>query len=291
VPDHRELQRAINESIAPWIPSQAWQSTVAVVVADPPKVHQLGSGTLFQIADAHFVVTAAHVVQGASDAGKTIGISGGPDHHFVSLAGKWWRSSQTDGDAPDRYDLAVYRLPDDAASKFSGKRFLRLSDATYDPPGPRAVFTLFGFPGIWTESITAEAERLSVRPLEFTTYAYDGSLGGIQHYEPRLHILLSAGSEDLSDSEGSPQEFRDRLGQSMRLPIGLKGISGCGVWHIGDLDTPIERWAKRDARLAGVACAVYQAHGAVKVTRWIAVTTLINAAFPDLRSVLKLRLR
>ena len=73
--------------------------------------------------------------------------------------------------------------------------------------------------------------------------------------------------------------------------MGLKGISGCGVWHIGDLDVPLDRWVDREAKLAGVACAVYQAHGAIKVTRWIAVTTLINAAFPDLQPVLKLHLR
>jgi hypothetical protein len=33
---------------------------------------------------------------------------------------------------------------------------------------------------------------------------------------------------------------------------------------------------------------VYRAHGVVKVTRWVAVTTLINAAFADLQPVLRL---
>jgi len=43
-------------------------------------------------------------------------------------------------------------------------------------------------------------------------------------------------------------------------------------------------------RLAGVVCAVYQAHGAIKVTRWIAVTTLIYSAFPELQQVLNVYL-
>jgi hypothetical protein len=288
--DRQELQRAVNARIAPSIPGRAWDSTVTVVVADRPRVHQLGTATLFQVADVHFVVTAAHVPQGAHDAGKTVGISGGRDEHFVALAGNWVRSAVPPDGVPDPYDIAVYRLPEDIAAKLSTNRYLRLSDVEFADPGARAVYTLFGFPGVWTSPISSEAERLSVKPLEFTTYAYDGSIGGIDHYEPRLHILLSATADELTTPDGAQLEFRDRFRQIVRLPVGLKGISGCGVWHIGDLDTPIERWAESDAKVAGVACAVYQAHGAIKVTRWIAVTTLIHSAFPDLQPVLKLHL-
>ncbi|MGH2436912.1 MAG: hypothetical protein ACRDFA_07960 [bacterium] len=235
-------------------------------------------------------MTAAHVVQGASDAGKAVGISGGADGHFVAVAGNWVRSAPRGSGGSDRYDLAVYRLPTEAVEKLSTARFLRLSDATFDDTGARAVYTLFGFPGVWSEPITEDIERLSVKPLEFTTYAYDGSVGAMNDCEAHLHLLLSGSSEDVTAPDGSPLEFRDRLGQLARLPVGLKGVSGCGVWHIGDLDVPIDRWGERDARVAGVLTGVYQAHGAIKATRWIAVTTLINQAFPELRPVLKLQL-
>jgi hypothetical protein len=79
-------------------------------------------------------------------------------------------------------------------------------------------------------------------------------------------------------------------GRIGRFRRGLKGISGCSVWRVGDLDIPIDRWAESSAKLTGVVCAVYQAHGAIKVTRWIAVTTLIHSAFPDLQPVLNLHL-
>jgi hypothetical protein len=99
-----------------------------------------------------------------------------------------------------------------------------------------------------------------------------------------------ATAEELTSPDGSALQFQDRIGQSARLPIGLKGISGCSVWHIGNLDVPIEQWAESDATLVGIVSGVYQAHGAVKVTRWVAVTTLINTAFPDLQPVLRLHL-
>ena len=288
--DRQDLQRSINTRIAPVIPGRAWDSTVAVVVADRPHVRQIGTAVLFQIADVFFVVTAAHVVQRVCDADKTIAISGGVDDHFVALAGQWIRSTGSAGHPTDVYDVAVHRLSEDAVRRLSNARFLRLSKVEFGDQGPRAVYTLFGFPGVWSVPSAADTEPVSAKPLEFTTYAYDGGLGGMQQYEARLHILLSATAEELTSPDGAPLQFQDRIGQSVRLPIGLKGISGCSVWHIGHLDVPIEQWAERDATLVGMVSGVYQAHGAVKVTRWVAVTTLINAAFPDLQPVLKLDL-
>ena len=286
-------QRRINKRIAPHIPGIAWKSTVAVVVADRPNVLQIGSATIFQIADMHFVVTAAHVVRRAGEAGKTIGISGGKDEHFVALAGNWILSSPDgeEGSKVDRFDLAVHLLSEDAVERLSEMRFLRLSDATFGDPGPRAVFTLFGYPGLWANPSRNDTERVSVKPLEYTTYAYDGSLAGIQDYHLRTQLLLSAGAEDLSAPTGEPLEFRDRFGQLARLPVGLKGVSGCSVWHIGDLDVPIEKWGARGPSLAGVVTGVYQGHGAIRATRWIGVTTLINEAFPAVRPVLQLQWR
>jgi len=35
--------------------------------------------------------------------------------------------------------------------------------------------------------------------------------------------------------------------------------------------------------LAGIVTGVYQANGAIRATRWTAVTTLVSEAFPELR--------
>src|SRR6266404_691507 len=73
-PDANSLQARVNKRISDFIPRDAWQSTVAIVVAKRPAVHLLGTGSLFQIADRHFVVTAAHVIRLAHEYDRTIGI-------------------------------------------------------------------------------------------------------------------------------------------------------------------------------------------------------------------------
>jgi hypothetical protein len=78
--------------------------------------------------------------------------------------------------------------------------------------------------------VVANTALVPPKPLEFTTYAYDGEIGGMQEYEARLHILLSSTAEELTSPDGALLEFQDRIGQSVRLPIGLKasvdGASG-----------------------------------------------------------------
>lgn len=66
------------------IPARAWKSTVVIVRAQKPDVIQLGTGTLFRIADKSFVVTAAHVIRAASDLNQTVGI-GGAGNNFVAV--------------------------------------------------------------------------------------------------------------------------------------------------------------------------------------------------------------
>jgi hypothetical protein len=286
--DRHELRRSINSRIAPSIPSRAWSSTVALVVAHPPAVHLLATATLFQLADVRFVVTAAHAVRQASKAGKTVGVSGGVDGHFVSLPGQWMCSG--DGSDSDLHDVAIFRMSDDIAGRFSDVSCLRLSDVTLDEPDPRGVYSLFGYPGVWASPSAADDVPLTVKPLEVTTYAYDGERRTVPAYDPRLHILLSLGQEDLTSPDGTALIFADRMNQPVNLPLGIKGVSGCSVWHIGNLDTPIETWTTRPARLAGVQTTAYRFHQVIRVTRWISVTTLIDEAFPDLRPVLRLSL-
>jgi len=72
------------------------------------------------------------------------------------------------------------------------------------------------------------------------------------------------------------------------MPRDLKGISGCAVWTIGDLEVPLDEWHKRRPKVAGVETGIYQSSEVVRTTKWVAVTTLIIEAFPELRPALRL---
>ena len=75
----------------------------------------------------------------------------------------------------------------------------------------------------------------------------------------------------------------------MQFPKHLGGISGCGVWRIGDLTIDISDWRIEGfARLVAVQTGFYHSAHVIKATRWIAVSTLIHDAYPDLRPAMHL---
>lgn len=277
-------QARVNSQIAAHIPHGAWESTVVIVIANPPRLHLLGTGTLFQIADSCFVVTAAHVLADAHLAGKTIGISTGSG--FVATGGDWIVS--TSGDFQDeQFDIAVFRLPESSIARLRGKRFLRLSDVSFQIP-ERAVFTLFGFPGMWSLPILGESDKLIFKPLEFTATTFDDKGKNLRGYNPRYHLLMDAPSDYLTLEDGTPTRLMDRAGEDVSsIAQALGGISGCGVWMIGDLGKPISQWGNSKPIVA-VETSMYSDSLAIRATKWCAVTTLIYEAFPDLRPAINL---
>jgi len=284
-PNANSLQRSVNERISNFVPRHAWRSTVAIVVAKRPAVHLLGTGSLFQIADRRFVVTAAHVVRLAHEYDRTIGISG-DSNSLISVHGDWISSASSSGEDP--FDVAVYSLPGAAVQQLSQFRFLRMTDASFGEQPKTAVFTLFGHPGIWASPSRDDGEKVQLKGLEYTAYAYERSVDNLLGYNPKYHLLLDAEAEQVTWTDGSRAEFTHRNGTVVIFPRDLKGISGGPVRRTADLNLPIERWHPLSPSLAGVQTGVYQPSQVIRVTRWAAVTTLIHAAFPELRPAIDL---
>ena len=125
-----------------------------------PAIHLLGTGVLFQIADCPFVVTAGHVFRTASKYEKTVGLGDtGHETLIPFVTGTFMTSVPPDGSQSDPHDVAVYPIPPEMAEKLCAKRFLRISDVSFDDPGPNAVFSLFGysFSEPWTEYVCGTA--------------------------------------------------------------------------------------------------------------------------------------
>jgi hypothetical protein len=281
--DSRRLQGEVNRRVSEHVPPHGWSATVAIVIANRPAVYLLGTGSLFEIGGCHFVVTAAHVVSAAHICDRTIAVSDGADS-FLSVHGSWIVSAPVQSRGlEDPFDVAVYRLPADAMLRLEGKRFLRPEDIDFNEQSKTAVFTLFGFPGMWAMPSHRADEAVSLKPLEFTTYAYEGGAKPLSGYDPRYHLLLDSTDKDMTELDGSQAVVVRRDGRTAELPIDLKGISGCAVWVVGDLDVPLERWCERAPKVVAVETSVVQKRQVVQATRWIAVTTLISEAFPEVR--------
>lgn len=131
-------------------------------------------------------------------------------------------------------------------------------------------------------------ESVSVKALEFTTYAYAGSTESMLGYDAKYHLLIDSTPRDMTESDGSPAVVVRRDGQLATMPRDLKGISGCAVWAVGDLRVPVERWDEKHPKVVAVETGIYQESHVIRTTRWVAVTTLIHEAFPPLRPALEL---
>jgi hypothetical protein len=283
-PDTRSLQASANASIRAHIPKYVWDGTVAIVVARRPAIYLLGTGSLFQIADRFFVVTAAHVIKEAHLYDRTIGISG--DSSFISVSGDWICSVSNSED--DVFDIAVCSLPPDAVQRLSHFRFFRIDDVSFDEYSKTRVFTLFGHPSIWSTPSKKEGDLLQLKRFEYTAIAYQGSVKDLTNYDPRYHLLLDANSEEITWDDGTKAEFTDREGKNRTFPRELQGISGCPVWRTVDLGEARENGSMLVPKLVGVETGIYQPSQVIRVTRWAAVMTLINAAFPELRPAINL---
>lgn len=277
------MQAQVNRHITSRMPKQAWDGTVAVVVSNRPEIHQIGTGILFQIADSCFVVTAAHVLTEPLLYDKTIGITGG-DGCLISTHGDWIASTPKQTDSTDPFDIAVFRLPDTAIPRLSGKRFLRASDIDFsEQQSKSAVFAVFGFPGLWSLPIRGPEEDLELKGLEYIACASNRP-PDLNGYDPRYHFLIDAQSSSLTDQNGYETAFTDRAGDEVSITKSLGGISGSSVWLVGDLGIPENHWDRIVPKVVAVETGVYKEAGVIRATRWAAVTTLIHDAFPDLRS-------
>jgi hypothetical protein len=287
--DQVQLQRKVNETATAQIPSCAWDCTVPIVIFHEGAVRHFGTGTLFRVADHFFLVTAGHVIKQACEHNKSLGIGGSDDGHFIALSGETLVSSEGQyGTSADPLDIALHRLSPATVARLVKKRFLLFDDIEFEPQSATAVYTIFGFPAVWSSPSKTVDEKVTYKALQYTTYRYDRDASALEEYQDRLHLLLDGQLDQATNEDATPVEFHDRDGRPIAFPRGLGGVSGCSVWRIGDLTTPLENWTTEKSRLVAVQTGVYHAKRAIKATRWIAVSTLIHDAFPDLRPAMGL---
>jgi len=124
-------------------------------------------------------------------------------------------------------------------------------------------------------------------PFQYMTYLYDKDTKGLENYKEKYHLLFDADSIGFNE-KGKSGSFRNRDGTILQFPKELGGISGGSVWKIGNMDNPISEWKTSQVKLVAVQTSVYSESRIIKATRWIAVSTLIHEACPDLRSVMNI---
>lgn len=287
MPKEPPTQAELNQLIARRLPGLAWESTVAVVVSNKPAIHLIGTGTLFQVADARFVLTAAHVLAEPHTCNRTIGVTSSDDS-FIALGGTWIGSAGTRDSVTDPFDIAVFRLPDSALARLAGKRFVRGSDISFLDQPPSTVFAVLGFPGPWSLPIQGRDDALVLKPLEFFAVPPVNPPTDLAGFNPRYHLLVDASPTYLSDELGYATGFTDRAENDLPPSTALKGISGANIWAVADLTVPRDTWHRTTAKVVAVQTRIYPKSNLLRATRWTAVATLLHEAFPKLRPAIAL---
>ena len=220
---------------------------------------------------------------------STLGISGGDDKKFIATPETWLVSpDHSENHSTDVFDVAIDSLSIDQVLKLNGASFVRIADVSFARDLRQNYFVIIGYPNIWSTVSISDHELVELRPLQYGTDAYSGSKAGLEDYDERFHLLLNARPGGLLDQSGKAVRFRTRTGFPADLPQDLQGISGCSVWSIGDPRKVPTEWSPSGSRLVGVQTGFFSGCGAIKATRWNAVTTLLHSACPDLRPVLEL---
>lgn len=270
------------------IPSYAWNCTTPIVTDYKGKVLHFGTGTLFCVADYYFLVTAAHVFKKAKEYKLPLGIGGSNDGYLIALKGNSVVSSEGQyGSSGDPFDVGIHPLSKDIVTRLrQEKTFIHIDDIDFGVQSPTAVYTLFGFPGVWSTPSTSDKETVKYKALQYTTYQYDRNTSIISEYQARFHLLLDGQLDQAFDFNALPIQSADLDGVPSPVTEDLGGISGCSVWKIGDFNIPTNKWKIEKSKLVAVQTGAYYKVKVIKATRWIAVSTLIYQSFPELRPII-----
>jgi hypothetical protein len=208
---------------------------------------------------------------------------------FTAVSGMWIISTGSGrGSEDDKYDVALYQLDDRQIARLKNSQFVRIADASFEADLSNGYFVVSGFPAMWSTVLSGADDTMKSRILQYGTYAFSGNTSALANFDANHHFLLEATPAQMLDHTGAPTSFRTRSGFSAQMPDDLRGVSGCSVWKIGDFSTPVETWSSINARIVGVETGVFSTRGAIKASRWNAVTTLLYKAFPATRPAIEL---
>jgi len=227
------------QRLSGFVPKHAWDATIPILIRCGTQLTQHGTGTLFAVGADCFVITAGHVLRSAKEAGTGL-YAATSRKDFLQLGGTWTVSDDEKSDGV--FDVAVFQLANESQRRFQSSNFLRLSDVSFDFNIEYAVYTVFGFPSIWTHKKESDKSTLVAKAFQYTTYTYESSTSSLENFDPRHHLALGVSLDESRDENANFVDFSYSGGVSARFPADLGGISGGSVWHIGDRRYPLDNW-------------------------------------------------
>lgn len=221
------FQRHIVDTSSP----ELFRSSIALFSIRDDKPHPLGSGVLLQVADTHFLVSAAHVFDAIAIHDGTCCIPSGAGQGTPIHLNKI--KIVTSGLPPvrslkdhklrldDPHDVGVCELPTGIVSQLlPHRKFVSFHEVESCTPAPRANYMLLGYP----ESLKVVSNQgLSVLATDFRC----------------ITELVSGRRQDLEETivvGYAPLGFDSN--HNPIAPPNPAGMSGCGIWRLFDPAKP-----------------------------------------------------
>ena len=208
------------------------KSTISIVGIQENKIIHDRTGVLYSIAGEHFVLTAAHTLQRTVSYNIPLFLSVNTPHVLpFSLEHAKFHSTEEE----DR-DVSVIWLPPEIGLEVSKhKIFLRHNQIDFEVNENKGLFMFFGYPLDWSAKLLSEDTLLSTG-IAFAGHPYSGEREPSAKYHPDVHMGLQFSREVINLGNNKYEH----------LPH-PKGISGCGIWQIGEKNYETKTISSRTA--------------------------------------------
>jgi hypothetical protein len=245
--------------------------TTPIICHNRTHENQHGMGFFLQIAESKFLVTAAHVINQATDAGYDLSLFDAFEYNTpcraVPLSGQPIQ-------IPDVVDVAVLEVSVETLSRLPNRQFVPLSYLLVKSVRP-GQFSLMGYPINQTEGLPDGQSRY-LHPFAYGTDLYVGDVTQLENYDPKVHILFHREIHEILDLEGNV----------WRMPTNLGGISGCPVLQLHQRGARTDNWSAQKIDVVGIQTGVYSK--AIKASRCWAICKILWDTYPRLRGALAL---
>jgi hypothetical protein len=220
----------------------------------------VGTGTLFETSDHHYIVTANHVanhllegrqltVPASRHGGRSLGLGKGTI--FSPTEAEW------------RPDIALIRLEDDELIECLREGWRFVSPENIAPIDQESeFFYVAGYPGVFAEE---QEEDLETGMATIIATEFDGDTSRFElEIDDEVHLLLKHMDTGLL-ADGTPEKS-----------VRLHGISGASVWSLDYDEESDEIWSPSQA-LKIVAVQNSYVHGTyIRATKWLVAAKVLK---------------
>jgi hypothetical protein len=256
-------------------------ATVALYRIQDERFALNNTGVLLRIADDVFILTASHHLRKKVHNSVPLYVSWNDRTDLpIPLHDALFHTTEFDSRWRERdvvRDVTAIKLSDFAAKEIlnAGRTPLCLRDISMNQDRSPAVFLMFGFPQAW---FRVEKSGPKCLPLVYPCAIYQGDhwAGSKIGYDPKVHLLLDFTRDAIDPIDRQPKTLPDYRG--------IQGVSGCGIWRVIDLNTPIDRWKPGKCKLVAIQHRYYEEPGYL-LTTWIqyAIDRIFDD-YPELKS-------